>query len=327
MNETRKKCGRHAAVGSAYKKIAALLAAAAVFTAAGLTVPALGFSGAPLAAGGAIANEGNIPAVRCLAVNLQADPEKPAISLPDTKYNTVYLNSAFNPMQGVTASDPQDGDLTNRITISGSVDTTKTGNYTLTYDVSDLNNNTAEAKRTISVIADTVGPVITLPGNNEQALASAFDPLAGVTAADAKDGDVSSRIFVTGGVNTVKAGQYTLTYYVTDKAGNKTQATRVITVDAQPASSSSPASSSDHSSSGASSGTSSAAANPSGSSVSAAGSANGQQPGGSSLASAASTASSVKNPNSGDTALPVSEAAVLLVSAAAAVILRKARVR
>ncbi|MBN1601995.1 MAG: DUF5011 domain-containing protein [Chitinispirillaceae bacterium] len=52
---------------------------------------------------------------------------------------------------GATAYDLQDGDLTGSIRITGSVDVTIPGNYTLTYTVSDSSFNTVSANRVVTV--------------------------------------------------------------------------------------------------------------------------------------------------------------------------------
>lgn len=69
--------------------------------------------------------------------------------------------------------------------------------------------------------ADTVAPVITLLGAatvDVELGASFTDP--GATATDDRDGDISSRIVVSGSVNTAVAGTYVLRYNVSDAAGN-----------------------------------------------------------------------------------------------------------
>ncbi|WP_208611156.1 MULTISPECIES: immunoglobulin-like domain-containing protein [Listeria] len=66
---------------------------------------------------------------------------------------------------------------------------------------------------------------------NDQTLkvGDTFDPIAGVTATDTEDGDLTSAIEVTANnVDTTKAGTYQVTYKVTDSDGN--EATKTITV-------------------------------------------------------------------------------------------------
>jgi len=57
-----------------------------------------------------------------------------------------------------------------------------------------------------------------------------FDPMAGVTAMDAEDGDLTASITYESTVDNLVAGTYTVTYTVTDSAGNVTTATRSVTV-------------------------------------------------------------------------------------------------
>lgn len=69
--------------------------------------------------------------------------------------------------------------------------------------------------------ADTVAPVITLLGDSTVDI-NVGDTYtdAGATANDNVDGDISGNIVVTGAVNNNVAGTYTLTYNVSDAAGN-----------------------------------------------------------------------------------------------------------
>lgn len=78
---------------------------------------------------------------------------------------------------------------------------------------------------------DTTAPVITINGGNSQnhILNAAWtNPTA--TAQDDEDGDLSASITVTGTVNKDLAGVYTLTYSVTDAAGNTGEETLTVTV-------------------------------------------------------------------------------------------------
>ena len=58
-----------------------------------------------------------------------------------------------------------------------------------------------------------------------------FNKLDGVSAIDFEDGNITDKIVVTGDVDTSKAGEYELTYEVTDKNGNKSSITVIITVE------------------------------------------------------------------------------------------------
>ena len=81
--------------------------------------------------------------------------------------------------------------------------------------------------------ADTVLPVITLNGASTINLkvGETYTEL-GAKATDNLDGDISSKIITTGTVNTKVAGTYTITYTVSDTAGNVATITRTIKVEA-----------------------------------------------------------------------------------------------
>ena len=84
--------------------------------------------------------------------------------------------------------------------------------------------------------ADSVLPVITLNGSATISLTvGATYTELGAKASDDVDGDISAKIITTGTVNTAVAGTYTITYTVSDTAGNIATATRTISVSAAPA--------------------------------------------------------------------------------------------
>ena len=79
--------------------------------------------------------------------------------------------------------------------------------------------------------SDTTPPVITLKDANPINLSvgdSFTDP--GATAVDDTDGDISPLVQTTGSVDTATAGTYTITYSVSDQAGNKGTKTRTVIV-------------------------------------------------------------------------------------------------
>jgi hypothetical protein len=116
--------------------------------------------------------------------------------------------------------------------VTGSVDTSTVGTYTLSYDVTDTNGNVATTvTRTVNVV-DTTVPVITLLGDEVVTIEVGTTYTdAGATALDNYDGDLTTSIVVTGSVDTSTVGTYTLSYDVTDTNGNvATTVTRTVNV-------------------------------------------------------------------------------------------------
>lgn len=68
----------------------------------------------------------------------------------------VSFGSAFDPLEGVSAKDNVDGDLTAKVTVTGSVDTAVLGAKTLTYAVTDARGNTSTVERIVTVVEATL---------------------------------------------------------------------------------------------------------------------------------------------------------------------------
>lgn len=66
---------------------------------------------------------------------------------------TIRVGDSFDPKSGVTATDKEDGDITSKIVIKGSVDTSKAGEYVLTYSITDSDENTTTMTRKITVVS------------------------------------------------------------------------------------------------------------------------------------------------------------------------------
>ena len=69
----------------------------------------------------------------------------------------VYLGNNYNE-SGAKATDEKDGDLTEKIQIIGSVDTSKEGNYTITYKVADSSGNETVKERKVIVMKKIEAP-------------------------------------------------------------------------------------------------------------------------------------------------------------------------
>lgn len=118
--------------------------------------------------------------------------------------------------------DPTDA----AVTVEGKVNTDVPGDYTLTYQA-DFRGRSYTAKRLVHV-EDREAPELTLTGQAEVTV-SRYDLFQdpGATARDRCDGDLTASIQVT---DKASGDVHTLTYTVTDKAGNTATATRQVSV-------------------------------------------------------------------------------------------------
>jgi hypothetical protein len=142
---------------------------------------------------------------------------------------SVEAGSTFTDA-GATAVDNYDA--TASVVVTGTVNTSALGTYTLTYTSTDAAGNTASVTRTVTVV-DTTAPVITLNGNATITVQinEAYTEL-NATATDNLDATVT--VTVSGTVDTATVGAYTMTYTATDAAGNTSTLTRTVNVSDTP---------------------------------------------------------------------------------------------
>ncbi|MEF9952755.1 immunoglobulin-like domain-containing protein [Clostridium sp.] len=147
---------------------------------------------------------------------------------------TIKAGSNFDPLTGVTAYDAEDGDITNKIqVVSSTVDTSKPGTYIVKYQVFDSNLYISYKEITVKVLSNET-PSITGSDINIF-VGDKFNPLEGIAAYDAEDGDITDKIqVVSNNVNVLKAGEYQVNYSVTDSDGNTFTLTRIVTVNERP---------------------------------------------------------------------------------------------
>ncbi|MGX5568678.1 immunoglobulin-like domain-containing protein [Bacillus toyonensis] len=176
----------------------------------------------------------NATATRSVIVkeNEEIPDMEPKLTVP-TK-TTINVGDKFDPMAGVSATDKEDGDITSKVTVNGSVDTSKPGTYELTYTVLDSKGHKVTTKQTVTVKQkvepkDDV-PVLTVPAEATINIGDKFNPMAGVSATDKEDGDITSKVTVDGSVNASKPGTYELNYTVLDSKGHTVIAKQTVTV-------------------------------------------------------------------------------------------------
>lgn len=78
------------------------------------------------------------------------DKEKPVIKLNGDDQITVFVGSSFND-DGVVVEDNCDSDLSSKVKVDGGVDTSKSGEYTITYSVKDSSENEGSISRKVFV--------------------------------------------------------------------------------------------------------------------------------------------------------------------------------
>ncbi|MGL5316649.1 MAG: immunoglobulin-like domain-containing protein, partial [Peptostreptococcaceae bacterium] len=81
---------------------------------------------------------------------------------------TIKVGEKFDPLQGVTAEDYKGEDITSKIKVTGKVDTSKVGQYELTYSVSDEDGSTSSVTVVINVLEnETPSNPDTTPGGDD----------------------------------------------------------------------------------------------------------------------------------------------------------------
>lgn len=126
-----------------------------------------------------------------------------------------------------------DDDVSSQILVDGNVDVNKPGSYEVSYSIS-IDNKEAAVKRTVNVI-DNVAPVINLKGKSEITIYldnNFVDP--GYEATDNVDGDLTSKVEITGEVDSSKVGEYLITYKVSDSSSNVATQSRKVSVVTKP---------------------------------------------------------------------------------------------
>jgi hypothetical protein len=145
------------------------------------------------------------------------DTTAPVITITGANPITVERYSTYSE-PGATANGGEN------VVITGTVNTSVVGSYTVTYTATDDEDNQSQITRTVNVV-DTTAPVITLQGANPltvERYSTYNEP--GATA------NGGENVIISSSVNTSTVGSYTVTYYATDDNNNSTSVTRTVNV-------------------------------------------------------------------------------------------------
>ncbi len=149
------------------------------------------------------------------------DLEKPDI---DINKEDVYVCPGDKvKAEKVKVTDNYDGDITKELIVK--IDDDK-----IVYKATDSSGNTREITKNV-YFKDIEKPKLTLNGSDYiyTFVGEKLDD-PGTTATDNCDGDLTSKIVVSNGVDTSKVGDYAITYKVKDEAGNEESITRKVKV-------------------------------------------------------------------------------------------------
>ena len=158
-----------------------------------------------------------------------ADNSAPVITAKDV---TLLQGKEFKELEGVTATDAEDGNLTESIKVtSNNVKTDTPGTYQVTYQVTDKGNVSTYKTITVTIIKDEE-PVINA-SNKVIFIGDEFDPKEGVTATDKEDGPITDITVDDSKVNYEEVGEYEITYTVKDSFGHVVTKTITLTIDSE----------------------------------------------------------------------------------------------
>ena len=176
--------------------------------------------------------------------------EKPVVNISSEQQNLEVKNANSIEIPKVTYHFK---DVTNTVNVSGNVDFNKVGTYEVIYEVPTIIGK-YKVRQTVKVV-DTIAPEIKLEGEqtyNQSYSKEYVEP--GYTITDNYDedltdkvqvtkeevneneynliytGDLTSKIEISGNVDTSKVETYTVTYKVVDSSGNEATKLRKVTV-------------------------------------------------------------------------------------------------
>ena len=150
------------------------------------------------------------------------DSQAPVIKLTENP-KTYTLPGQPYKEEGFYAIDNYDGDLTEQVI-------RKEADGKVTYTVSDHYGNTTTVTRIIRYM-DIAYPQIVLEGGQmSYIVAGEVYEEPGFSSIDMEDGDLTEKVEVTGVVDSLNAGVYTLQYAVTNKKGMTTTVERMVCV-------------------------------------------------------------------------------------------------
>ncbi len=151
----------------------------------------------------------------------EASPQPPVIEFAGGIINVPTNASDEQLLQGVRATDPEDGDVSASLVVEGMSKLSGDNNVKVSYIAFDSNNNMTKADRTVH-LTDYAEPKFGLTSALIIKQSNNVDVLKSVTASDMLDGDISAKVkYSLEGDNAMISGtgEYDITLRVTNSLG------------------------------------------------------------------------------------------------------------
>ena len=157
-------------------------------------------------------------------VGLRTDSIAPKITIADSEIPEVSVFVPEQLLEGVTAEDDRDGDVTASLVVERVAGIQADGTVTVTYAAFDSSGNVAKVQRTVRYV-DYEGPRFTLSKSLAFVYGSNFDVLNVVGAEDLLDGDIGYRVKATSldGNSVNEEGTHSVCFRVTNSLGDQVE--------------------------------------------------------------------------------------------------------
>ena len=181
--------------------------------------------------------------------NDEYNEDAPVITLVGDREIEITLGNRTVNEPGYSATDTQDGDLTQMVQVTNDINLDAPGTYTVSYDVMDSDGFKDTATRTVTIVdpnQDTNNdvtifnggqtykgsvPEITFPGGNPLYLSLGEEYDTRYSARDFEDGDIGKNVNIEGSdFNINQTGTHAVIYSVTDSDGNSVSKARTVFV-------------------------------------------------------------------------------------------------
>lgn len=163
-----------------------------------------------------------------LVIKTTINNHPPQLKIHQHPNITLKNVSTFDPFQYVSATDKEEGDLTNKIKLVNGEVKKVVGTYPLTFKVSDKYGASDTKIMNVTVQEDPNTPPWIEAFDQTIYQYDPFDYFKGVKAYDQEDGNLTSKLTYKGIVDTTKTGTYEVDYQVYDS--KKVKANKKIKV-------------------------------------------------------------------------------------------------